>query len=74
MKLSISLPDEDVDFLDVFANRAGMHSRSAVVQQAIAMLKAADLADDYERAFNEWHDTGEGAVWDAASDDGIAPV
>ena len=74
MKLSISLPDEDVDFLDVFANRAGLHSRSAVLQQAIAMLKAADLADDYQRAFIEWHDTGEGAVWDTASDDGIGPA
>ena len=71
MKLSISLPDEDVDFLDVFAHRAGMNSRSAVVHQAIAMLKAADLADDYERAFNEWHDTGEVAVWDTASVDGL---
>ena len=74
MKLSISLPDEDVDFLDVFAVRAGLHSRSAVLQQAIAMLKAADLADDYQRAFNEWHDTGEGTVWDTASDDGIGPA
>ena len=63
--------DEDVNFLDVFADRAGMNSRSAVVQQAIAMLKAADLADDYERAFNESHDTGEGAVWDTASDEGL---
>ena len=71
MKLSISLPDEDVEFLDVFADRAGMHSRSAVVQQAIGMLKAADLADDYERAFDEWHDTGEGAVWDTALGDEI---
>lgn len=71
MKLSISLPDEDVAFLDVFADRAGMPSRSAVVQQAIAMLKAADLADDYERAFEEWHETGEGAVWDTASGDGV---
>lgn len=71
MKLSISLPEEDVDFLDIFADRAGMHSRSAVVQQAIAMLKAADLADAYERAFDEWHDTGEEAVWDTAAGDGI---
>lgn len=71
MKLSISLPEEDVDFLDVFADRAGMPSRSAVVQQAIAMLKAADLAIAYERAFQEWHDTGEEAAWDSAAGDGL---
>jgi hypothetical protein len=62
MKLSVSLTDENV-----FANRAGMDSRSAVLQQAIATLKAADLTDDHERAFNEWHDIGEGVIWDAGS-------
>jgi hypothetical protein len=48
-----------------------MHSRSAVVQQAIAMLKAAELTDAYERAFEEWRVTGEAAVWDTAGGDGI---
>lgn len=71
MKLSISLTDDDVDFLDIFADRAGMHSRSAVVQHAIAMLKAAELTDAYERAFEEWRVTGEEAVWDTAGGDGI---
>ena len=48
-----------------------MHSRSAVVQQAIAMLKAAELTDAYERAFEEWRVTGEEAAWDTAGGDGI---
>ena len=43
MKLSVSLPVDDVAFLDEFAQAAGMDSRSAVLQRAIAMLRAAGL-------------------------------
>ena len=34
MKLSVSLPGEDVDFLDAYARERGLESRSAAVQQA----------------------------------------
>ena len=73
MKLSVSIPDDDVVFLDEFAARAGMESRSAVVQQAIAMLKAAELTRDYVAAFDEWADSGDADVWEAATGDGLAP-
>lgn len=71
MKLSVSLPDDDVAFLDEFAERAGMESRSAVVQQAIAMLKAAELAQDYAKAFAEWSESDDSAAWDTSVGDGI---
>ena len=71
MKLSVSIPDDDVVFLDEFAARAGMVSRSAVVQQAIAMLKAAELTRDYAKAFDEWADSGDADVWDASTGDGL---
>ena len=73
MKLSVSIPDDDVVFLDEFAARAGMESRSAVVQQAIAMLKAAELTRDYVAAFDEWADSGDADVWEATTGDGLAP-
>jgi Arc/MetJ-type ribon-helix-helix transcriptional regulator len=72
MKLSVSLPDDDVAFLDTFADQAGMDSRSAVVQRAIAMLRAAELAGAYETAFREWDEAGEGDAWAATLGDGIS--
>jgi Arc/MetJ-type ribon-helix-helix transcriptional regulator len=71
MKLSVSIPDDDVAFLDEFAEKSGMESRSAVVQRAIAMLKAAELTPDYAQAFAEWAESDDSA-WDTAAGDGIA--
>ncbi|MFM7065167.1 MAG: ribbon-helix-helix domain-containing protein [Actinomycetes bacterium] len=71
MKLSVSIPDDDVVFLDEFAAKAGMESRSAVVQQAIAMLKAAELVRDYAKAFDEWAESGDAATWDTSISDGL---
>jgi Arc/MetJ-type ribon-helix-helix transcriptional regulator len=71
VKLSVSIPDDDVAFLDEFARRSGLDSRSAVVQRAIAMLQAAELADDYAQAFAEWADANVGAAWDSAAGDGL---
>lgn len=71
MKLSVSLPDEDVAFLDEFAGHAGIDSRSAVVQRAIAMLRAAELADDYSAAFGEWENSNNGSIWELGAGDGL---
>ena len=71
MKLSVSIPDEDVEFLDGFAQRSGSESRSAVLHAAIALLKAAELADDYAAAFAEWTSSPEGELWDATAADGL---
>lgn len=71
MKVSVSIPDDDVAFLDEFAERAGMESRSAVVQQAIAMLRAAELAQDYAEAFAEWAQSDDAKAWDATAGDGL---
>jgi Arc/MetJ-type ribon-helix-helix transcriptional regulator len=43
MKISVSLPDEDVEFLDQYARSIGAGSRSAVVQRAIRLMRAAEL-------------------------------
>ncbi|MGQ0850035.1 MAG: ribbon-helix-helix domain-containing protein, partial [Actinomycetota bacterium] len=40
MKLSVSLPDEDVEFLDQYAQTQGYESRSAVVHKAVRLLRA----------------------------------
>jgi Arc/MetJ-type ribon-helix-helix transcriptional regulator len=54
MKLSVSLPDEDVQFLDAYARERGLESRSSAVHKAIRLLRASELAASYESAWDEW--------------------
>ena len=72
MKLSVSLPDEDVEFLDEYARAQGIASRSAVVHEAVRLLRAAGLGADYEAAWREWDDSSDAADWAVTSGDGLA--
>jgi hypothetical protein len=72
MKLSISLPDEDVDRLDEFARSAGLPTRSAAVQYAIRLLDSANLEAEYASAWDEWEASGEQAAWEGTVGDGLA--
>lgn len=72
MKISVSLPDEDVATLDEFARAAGLPSRSAALQHAVRMLRMPELEHDYEAAWTEWEASGEHAAWDATAPDGVA--
>jgi Arc/MetJ-type ribon-helix-helix transcriptional regulator len=71
MKLSVSLPDEDVAYLDAYARDQGIDSRSAVVQKAVRLLRAAELAADYEAAFSDPEESAEAARWDVTTGDGL---
>jgi len=72
MKLSVSLPGEDVAFLDAYAHAHAFASRSAVVQQAIRALRLGELSDAYGPAWEEWvRAGGEADVWDPTAGDGL---
>jgi len=71
VKLSVSLPDEDVEFLDQYARTQGYQSRSAVVHKAVRLLRSAELGEAYAGAWSEWSNSGEAAVWNAAVGDGL---
>ncbi|THJ67056.1 ribbon-helix-helix protein, CopG family [Arthrobacter echini] len=72
MKLSVSLPDEDVALLDEFVRTTGLPSRSSGVQHAVRMLRLRDLERDYETAWQEWESSGDQAAWSITDADGIA--
>ena len=72
MKLSVSLPEEDVEFLDAYASEQGFASRSAVLQKAVRLLRGAELGAAYEDAFAEWEDAGDAEAWDSTAGDGLA--
>jgi hypothetical protein len=45
MKVSVSLPDDDVEFLDAYAQPQGIESRSAVVHKAIRIRPPPAVLD-----------------------------
>jgi Arc/MetJ-type ribon-helix-helix transcriptional regulator len=71
MKVSVSLPTEDVAFLDAYASAQGFASRSAVVHRAVRLLRASELGSAYEGAWDEWTRSGEATAWETAVDDGL---
>jgi Arc/MetJ-type ribon-helix-helix transcriptional regulator len=72
MKVSVSLPDEDVEFLDAYARSQGIESRSAVVHKAVRLLRASELGPAYEDAWQEWAESDDASLWDSAVSDGLS--
>ena len=64
MKLSVSIPDEDVEFLDNYTKAHQIGSRSAALHRAIRLLRASELGDAYAAAFTEWADNSANDAWD----------
>jgi len=71
MKLSVSLPAEDVEYLDTYAHDQGLESRSAALRKAVRLLRASELGAAYEDAWADWADSADGELWDAATADGL---
>lgn len=69
MKVSVSLPDDDIQFLDDYADRTGLGSRSAALHTAVRLLRASELGAAYEQAWDEWAESGDAALWDSAAGD-----
>ena len=69
MKVSVSVPDEDIEFLDNYVKTHRIASRSAAVQRAIRLLRASELTNAYAAAFTEWDDDPSTEAWDAATAD-----
>ena len=71
MKVSVSLPGEDVQFLDDYAREQGLESRSAALHRAVRLLRTVELGGTYEAAWAEWRAAGEADVWESTTGDGI---
>jgi Arc/MetJ-type ribon-helix-helix transcriptional regulator len=71
MKVSVSLPEADVDFLDAYAAAHACQSRSAAVQRAVRALREDELRESYAPAWDEWAGAGEADAWEPAVGDGL---
>ena len=72
MKVSVSIPDGDVEFLDDYAKSHSLASRSAALHRAIRLLRANELSRHYAAAFAEWAGDTDNSVWDDAVADGLS--
>ena len=71
MKLSVSLPADDVEFLDSYAHAHGIESRSAALHKAVGLLRAAQLGGAYEGAWASWAGSDDAQEWEAVTADGL---
>ncbi len=72
MKVSVSLPGDDVLFLDAYVRDRGLDSRAAAVHRAVRLLRAAELGGSYEAAWKEWAEGGDAEAWESAAGDGLS--
>jgi Arc/MetJ-type ribon-helix-helix transcriptional regulator len=70
MKVSVSLPADDIAFVDRYARDNGLN-RSTTMREAITMLRRRNLSADYDAAVDEWVASGEADVWDVTTGDGV---
>ncbi len=71
MKVSVSLPGDDVEFLDAYVRERGLDSRSAALHQAVRLLRTGELGSDYEGAWAEWGAAPDRELWDTTAGDGL---
>lgn len=71
MKLSVSIPSDDLRFLDEYARTHACSSRSAALQEAIGALRLLELGDAYADAWAEWDQSGEGDTWESTVGDSL---
>ncbi|WP_062518827.1 ribbon-helix-helix domain-containing protein [Demequina silvatica] len=75
VKLSISLPEDDIKVLDALVAAGAASNRSAAVHSAIERLVEAERERELEAqlidAMREWKDSGEHAAWDGVAGDGV---
>ena len=72
MKISVSLSEDDVAFLDAVAQSPAFDSRSAALHEAIKLMKLEQLKDAYAQADAEWYDFGDAELWDSTVGDGLS--
>ena len=68
MKLSVNLPIDAVTYLDNYAFRNGLKTRSAALVSVSDLLRQHELGLAYAAAWDEWADED---LWDVTSTDGF---
>jgi Arc/MetJ-type ribon-helix-helix transcriptional regulator len=71
MKVSVSITEDDVVYLESQIASGRFATRSAAMHAAIKLMRTRDLEAQYAAAAHDWRESGDGAAWDAANADGL---
>lgn len=71
MKVSVSIPDSDLDYLDRQVAAGLYPTRSAAIHAAVRSLRTRDLEAQYADAARDWRDSGDEAAWEVTIADGL---
>lgn len=71
MKVSVSIPDNDLAYIESQVSSGRYPTRSAALHAAIKTLRTRDLEAQYAEAAREWHESGEQAAWEVTVADGL---
>jgi hypothetical protein len=77
MKLSVSLSEKDVEFLDFYITEHDLETRSAGLQAALRALRDVELEDAYDYTFSEegsYEDPEVLAEWQRMWDESGGPL
>ncbi|TDE10358.1 ribbon-helix-helix domain-containing protein [Jiangella asiatica] len=70
-KVSVSLPAEDIEFVDRYARAENVRSRSAVFHRALQLLRESELESEYADATAEWLESDDASPWETTAADGV---
>lgn len=70
-KISITLRPDLMRFLETYQTQHALESRSAVIQQALEMLRLETLATEYREASQAWDSSPDADIWDRSAGDGL---
>ena len=71
VKVSVSLPDEDLAYIDEYVRRTGAPSRSSALHQAVTLLRLSEIEGAYASAWDEWQQSDDREMWESTSSDGL---
>ncbi len=70
-KVSITLRPDLMRFLETYQTQNRLESRSAVIHQALEMLRSETLAAEYREASQAWDASPDSEIWDRSAGDGL---
>lgn len=71
MKVSVSLDQRDVEYLDSLTKSGAYASRSAALAAAVQRLRYGDLVSQYMEADREWDESEDAVLWSNTDADGL---
>jgi Arc/MetJ-type ribon-helix-helix transcriptional regulator len=71
MKVSVSLPGDDLAYLESQIANGRYATRSAAMHAAIKSLRTRDLEAQYAEAARDWAESGDQAAWGSTVADGL---